>query len=491
VNGPDSTHPRPGRIIAGKYQLDSVLGEGAMGTVWCATHLFLHQKVAVKLILPELADSDAARARFDAEAKAAAALRSRFVVQIFDSGITDGGVPYLVMEYLTGEPLEDRVERTGPLSVEHAVQVIGQVARGLSRAHAEGIVHRDLKPANVFLAESEDGEHVAKILDFGIAKVQRGGAVSATATGAVIGTPLFMSPEQARGSKTVDFRSDLYSLGMVTYWALTGTYAFGGDALGELIISICTHPLPSLVAARPELPARMDWWFARACARDPNERFESADAFLDALVEASGVSQQMLLSSGILHRPRGDQQNGNPSEPEIFLPNGSGTFHGIPGAGSVGATATGVVHATAAPATRSSKVGLIAAVAAVFVLGAFVLVAIVIAGALRFGRVSVAATADSPPETPASAPAATTSDPAPERSATPPPPADVTASAPAPASAAPETASAAPASAVPSQSGRTPPQGTSRPYVAPRGPVVTRPLGHPRPAGSSGIDIGF
>ncbi|HOU89841.1 MAG TPA: protein kinase [Polyangiaceae bacterium] len=388
----DSIHPRPGRVVAGKYQLEGLLGEGAMGTVWRATHLFLRQEVAVKLILPELADSEAARLRFDAEAKAAAALRSRFVVQIFDSGITDDGVPYLVMEYLTGESLEARVDREGPLPLEQAVRVIGQVARGLARAHAQGIVHRDLKPANVYLAQTEDGEEVAKILDFGIAKVQRGGtSISATATGAVVGTPLFMSPEQARGSKEVDPRSDLYSLGMVAYWALTGRYAFGGEALGELIIAICTHPLPSLVAARPGLPAALDPWFARACAREPGARFASADALVDALVEASAVDPGLLLASGVLQRARGEERPAHPaaagqSRAEVQLTSGVA----VAGTLAIGGTNTGVVQATAAPRRQGPPWALMAVGLVLFV-GVVGGVAFFLVTSLRQGAHPVAA----------------------------------------------------------------------------------------------------
>ncbi len=274
-----------------------------MGTVWAATHVNLNQRVAVKLILPELADSESVRQRFEAEAKAAAALRSRFVVQVYDSGINEEGVPYLVMEYLHGESLEDAVERAGALPLEYGVQVVAQVAKGLARAHSEGIVHRDLKPANVFMAQTDDGEEVAKILDFGIAKFQREGPnVSATATGTVVGTPLFMSPEQARGKKGIDHRSDLYSLGAMTYYLLTGQHAFGGEALGELILAICTKPLPSLVALRAGLPLGLDAWYHRACAREPDDRFQSAEEMIAGLVEATGLDDSVLRAAGVVTR---------------------------------------------------------------------------------------------------------------------------------------------------------------------------------------------
>ncbi len=301
---PDATLPaaRPliGQVIDGKYRLESVIGEGAMGSVWVATHVHLDQRVALKLILPDHASSETAKTRFQAEAKAAASLRSRFVVQIFDSGITPDGMPYLAMELLKGESLEDRVERLGPLGLADTVTLMAQVARGLSSAHRQRIVHRDLKPANVFLSLSEDGEVVAKILDFGIAKVQGSPtSVSATATGAVVGTPLFMSPEQARGLKAIDHRTDIYALGALTYYTLTGDTVFGGEALGDLILAICTHPLPSLSARSGSLPAAVDRWFHRACAREATERFPSAEDALRELVEASGVDPLHLKAAGV------------------------------------------------------------------------------------------------------------------------------------------------------------------------------------------------
>src|SRR5262249_51541569 len=161
---------------------------------------------------------------FDLEAKAAAQLRSRFVVQVYDNGETEDGTPYIVMELLIGESLDQRIQRQGPVPLDAALRIIGQAGRALSRAHSLGIVHRDLKPENIFLTHTEDDDaEIAKVLDFGIAKIKspdNGAGGSGTRTGAVLGTPLFMSPEQARGLKSVDHRTDIYSLGMVLYMML-------------------------------------------------------------------------------------------------------------------------------------------------------------------------------------------------------------------------------------------------------------------------------
>jgi len=348
----ESIPPQSGRVIDGKYRIDSMIGEGAMGTVWSATHIHLGQRVAVKLIAPELADSDGARQRFDSEARAAAALRSRFVVTIHDSGITDDGIPYLVMEYLNGEVLWDRVDRVGPLSLRYAIELLAQVARGLACAHRVGIVHRDLKPDNVFLAQTGDGEEVAKILDFGVAKFRNAGpAQSTTATGAVVGTPLFMSPEQARGLKTVDHRSDLYSLGMLAYFVLTGENAFAGEAFGDLLLTICTHPLPSLHEVAPWLPEPLDAWFKKACALEQDDRFQTAQELIAALVEAAGVDPSELAA---VARLAGSETSrfAMGSSPNLVVETGAQSALGTDGAATLQATVTATGLTRSSPARR-------------------------------------------------------------------------------------------------------------------------------------------
>jgi len=283
---------REGEVLGGKYRLEQEIGRGAMGTVWSAVHLTLGQRVAIKLISAEHAQSREARARFSTEAKAAARLRSRYVVQVYDDGETQAGTPYIVLEYLEGETLEQRLEREHDLPLNDAVRVTRHVARALSRAHAVGIVHRDLKPGNVFLTRSEDDElgWVAKVLDFGIAKLEEHGIASTTKTGTLLGTPLFMSPEQVRGASSVDSRSDLYSLGMVFFNMLTGTFAFNGESFADVLVAICTGPSPDLRAAAPWIPTSVCEWFQRACARDVNLRYQSADEMVEALDLALGVS---------------------------------------------------------------------------------------------------------------------------------------------------------------------------------------------------------
>lgn len=283
---------REGEVLGGKYRLEKEIGRGAMGTVWSAVHLTLGQRVAIKLIAAEHAHGVEARQRFSNEAKAAARLRSRYVVQVYDDGETAWGNPYIVLEYLDGETLEQRLERERDMPLNDAVRVTRHVARALAKAHAHGIVHRDLKPANVFLTRNEDDEvgWIAKVLDFGIAKLEEQGVSSTTKTGTLLGTPLFMSPEQVRGASSVDARSDLYSLGVLFYNMMTGQYAFNADSFADVLVSICTAPLPDLRASAPWVPQSVGEWFQKACARDPNLRFQSADEMVEALDLALGVS---------------------------------------------------------------------------------------------------------------------------------------------------------------------------------------------------------
>jgi serine/threonine-protein kinase len=284
----------PGTVIAGKYRLDGMIGRGGMGSVWSTMHLGLGQRVAVKLIAKRYAGSREARQRFDLEAKAAAQLRSRYVVQVFDNGETEDGTPYIVMELLDGESLDHRIERRGPVPLDQAVRIIGQVGRALTKAHGLGIVHRDLKPENIFLTRSDedDGGEIAKVLDFGIAKIKTSDSgSSATRTGTVLGTPLFMSPEQARGLKSVDHRTDIYSLGMVAFTMLTGRNAFSGESFGDILVAICTQPLPSLRAYAALLPPSLDAWMQRACAKEPGDRFPAVEPMIEALHAAAGMAR--------------------------------------------------------------------------------------------------------------------------------------------------------------------------------------------------------
>jgi serine/threonine-protein kinase len=273
-----------GDVIADKYELEAVVGEGGMGSVWRARHRQLESAVALKLMSPAIAAQPEALNRFLREARAAARLSSLHVVKVFDFGV-DAATPFIAMELLVGESLRSRLDRAGPLSPEATLWVMRQTGRALTKAHGEGIVHRDLKPENLFITQQED--ELLKVLDFGVAKLSgAGGAPStSTRTGALLGTPFYMSPEQARGIKAVDHRSDIWSLGVIAFECLTGRLPFESQAFGDLVIQICTlpAPVPSSVA---RVPAGFDAWFARATAREPDQRHQSVDELVDTLQAA-------------------------------------------------------------------------------------------------------------------------------------------------------------------------------------------------------------
>jgi serine/threonine-protein kinase len=280
-----------GKILNGRYKLLRPLGQGSQAFVWVAEHLALGSQVAVKLIDPELAKQDDARERFAREATAAAKLRSAHVVQMLDHGI-ENDQPFIVMELLEGEDLFDRLERRRTLTLAETSKIVTQVARALMRAHAEGIIHRDLKPENVFLVRNED-EELAKVLDFGVAKVTTPAkaAMTRTGVGTLIGTPHYMSPEQVKGVSEIDHRSDLWSLGVIAYQCVTGHLPFDSEGVGDLLIRI-TQNEPALPRTlNKDLPPAFDDWFKKACAKDPVIRFQTAREMAEALARAVGLQQ--------------------------------------------------------------------------------------------------------------------------------------------------------------------------------------------------------
>jgi serine/threonine protein kinase len=274
-----------------------------MSELWVADHGGLHTQVAVKFLSPDLLRDQVSVARFEREAKAAAQVRSPHVVQYLEHGVCEHG-PYLIMELLEGEDLSLRLKR-GPLSPRDVAQVVVQVSRALSKAHAAGIIHRDIKPENIFLVEVGGNDIFCKLIDFGVAKGRGDVAtMNKTATGSLLGTPYYMSPEQAVNAKDTDFRTDIWALGMVVFEALTGRRALEVDGLGALVLALHTAELPAPSSINDALPAAVDAWFQRACAREPEERFDSAremaEAFLKAIDTPSG-SQGLQLETP---RPR-------------------------------------------------------------------------------------------------------------------------------------------------------------------------------------------
>lgn len=280
--------PGAGAMVADRFRMIRQLGDGSMGSVWLAHDMRLDTPCALKLVHSNLAGRHDIRARFEREAKAAARLRSSHVVQILDYGVWND-LQYIAMELLKGETLEERLCRRGALSAGQTVAVILQVARALMKAHAAGLVHRDLTPNNIFLV-TEDDHEIAKVLDFGIVKSPLPTVHECiTAAGVMIGTPLYMSPEQAQGLTCIDYRSDLWSLAVIAFRCVTGRFPFDSEALGELVMQIVVNELPRPSSLNPSVPLGFDAWWTRAAARDPALRFRSAKELADTLASVLGV----------------------------------------------------------------------------------------------------------------------------------------------------------------------------------------------------------
>ena len=296
-----------GSLVAGKYRVNRLVGSGGMGTVWEGVHEALGTRVAIKFIKPEHATSADSRRRFEIEARAAAKLNTKHAVHVYDYGVNDQGLPYIVMEYLDGESLSDMLIRRGPLPPREVALVIGQASKALGKAHASGIVHRDLKPDNIFLAATNDGDtgsggppYIVKLVDFGIAKMfdepLKGDAKAAamggpTQEGAVIGTPNFMAPEQLTVGGAPTPITDLWSLGACTYAAMVARIPFEGEVLGDIVLKVCASPIPVPSKINPNVPMGFDAWFARACHRDPTKRFQSAEELAEALANVCGAGR--------------------------------------------------------------------------------------------------------------------------------------------------------------------------------------------------------
>ncbi|MFO0759841.1 MAG: serine/threonine-protein kinase [Byssovorax sp.] len=275
----------------GKYEIVRLIGRGGMGTVYEALNTSIGKRVAMKFVDAETARSKDASIRFQREAEAASAVESAHIVDIFDSGYSEDGQPFIVMELLRGEDLGYRIKRCGRLELGEALHITAQILRGLHRAHEAGIVHRDLKPDNVFLVDRDDDATFAKILDFGISKIQRSGSTplsTLTRQGTVLGTPFYMSPEQAQAMPDIDGRTDLWSAGAILYECLTGRPPYHGNTYEQVIVNICMHDAEDVRAHNPAVPEPIAQVIARALKRDRNDRFPSARQFLDALKGAAG-----------------------------------------------------------------------------------------------------------------------------------------------------------------------------------------------------------
>ena len=277
-----------GDVLASKYRVERVLGQGGMGIVVAATHTTLHQRVALKFLLPAALSNPETIERFLREARAAVRLKSEHAAKVVDVGTLDSGLPYMVMEYLDGATLGQIVRQKGAIPTEEAVDYVLQACEAVAEAHAAGIVHRDLKPENLFLTKRVDGQPLVKVLDFGIAKTQTpGDGLALTRTSTVIGSPLYMPPEQLRAARNADTRSDIWALGAVLFELVTGRVPFQAESFSELCFKVAQDPAQPPSALRADVPPGLDAVVLRCLEKEPARRFQNV-ADLAASLEPLG-----------------------------------------------------------------------------------------------------------------------------------------------------------------------------------------------------------
>jgi serine/threonine protein kinase len=294
-----SARLKTGQVLEDKYTIVRQVGGGGMGIVYEAEHMALNVRVAIKVLHPTEADDPNVLARFKAEARSAAGIRHRNVVDVTDFGLTPDRRPFFVMEYLTGESLADRLDRRKALNEREAVEITDQILSGLAAAHKKGIIHRDLKPENVWLAKGEDGAETVKLLDFGIAKIVGSSVASrnvptvelssrpTTQQGIVLGTPGYMAPESITVGGGSDARSDLFAVGVLLYEMIVGRRPFNGVTVHEIMMSTATDPVPQPSVLKPEISPAMERLILTSLAKEPCDRFQSAEEFLRHLTAAA------------------------------------------------------------------------------------------------------------------------------------------------------------------------------------------------------------
>jgi eukaryotic-like serine/threonine-protein kinase len=353
---------QPGDILAGRYRVDRVLGVGGMGVVVAARHLQLDDLVALKFLLPECMNDPEVVTRFAREARAAVKIKNEHVAKVTDVGTLESGAPYMVMEYLEGTDLSQLVESRGPLAVDDAVDFILQACEAVGEAHSLGIVHRDLKPANLFIIRRPDGARAVKVLDFGISKMVeagglgRGKGASMTRTAAVLGSPLYMSPEQLTSSRDVDARTDLWALGVILFEMLTGQPPFQAETLPQLAVMIVQDPTPSLRTWRPDLPEGLNAVVQHCLQKDRARRYSNVAELAIALAEFAPARSRLSIERTV----HVIQSAGRPPGPGGGV--GDSADPGAPGIGLATASAWG--HTARGTSRRRSLSAIVIGVAA-------------------------------------------------------------------------------------------------------------------------------
>ena len=478
----------PGQVIDDKYQILRLLGTGGMGAVYEGENVRIKRRVAIKVLHASVSSAADNVARFEREAQAAGRIGSEHICEVLDLGVLADDSRYMVMEYLDGEMLSQRIKKNGRLTPAQSIPLMAQVLDALGAAHAAGIIHRDLKPDNIFVLHNKAGRpDFIKVLDFGVSKFSQmsGDEFNVTRAGAVVGTPYYMSPEQARGMAQVDARSDIYALGVVLYQATTGQVPFRAETFNELLFKIALELPPPPQQFVPDLDAEFSGIIQRAMAREQAHRFQSCAEFKEALL----AWQAARATPGGYAGPTGHNTMppGMLQQPFVHTPP-PGMISGvsIPGQTSEGAQATanawgnasGAAQPVAAP-TRSRSGALVGVLVTAVMLGG-----LAVAGYFVFGHKDQPTT--SSPVVSATNPVVT--NPPATNSAEPPPP---PASAAAPPATAPSTDSSARDVALDDSVPENPPTAGSAAVAAPSttfggAPTSTTKLGSgPKPGGST------
>ena len=388
--GTISPYPQPGEVLDGKYRVEHLLGEGGMGAVAKATHLLRRAPVALKFMSGAVLSLQGAVERFVNEGVAASQIDSDHVVKVFDVGRLPSGAPYLVMEYLDGCDLGQLLEREGPtLETARAIHFTVQALRALHTAHAAGIIHRDMKPSNCFVIAKDGEPDFVKLVDFGISKVRTGDEAPGahlTRTNSALGTPLYMSPEQARSPRDVDHRTDLYSVGAILYEMLAGRTPYSADSgeYTEMLFKLFTTEPEPLAQSRPDLPEGLTAAVARALQRDPNARFASAADMADALAPFADERSAQVLARLRGRRSQGPLHSVTPIAPEARARKSEADARTFPSAGVSArppSTGIGVTREARSMSAGTRKKASLAIVAAALLAGASGLVVLRTRGA--------------------------------------------------------------------------------------------------------------
>jgi serine/threonine-protein kinase len=404
---------RPGDVVAGKYRVERLLGEGGMGVVIEATHIALNERVAMKFLKAGLALQSEPVQRFLREARAAVRIKSPHVARVSDFGALESGVPFIVMEFLHGQDALALVAGQGRLSAEQAIDIVIQACDALAEAHSLGIVHRDIKPANLFVSRHADGSTFVKVLDFGISKLSEGDDASLTRTTAALGSAAYMSPEQMRQSRSVDQRTDVYSLGVTLFELLTATRPFDGESYAALCVEVATATPKRLDALRPDLPPELARVLDRVIARDPAHRYQNVGELALALAPWGPESVRPLVQR--IARLTGASPAKSPALVTAAAPARS------PAVATAAAThvpspaiSTTSQFAHSAATHSSSNVGIVVIAAGVIA----TLLVVIVAAVIVVGRTSTPSTAAEPSIATEPSPPAATSLAAPPPSAT-------------------------------------------------------------------------